>query len=142
MAEAQQAPPDSRRVLVVDDYRDGADIAAFILERAGHIVNTAYGCRDALAIAAWFKPEVAVLDIAMPDMDGHELAERLRALPGVKGCRMVALTGQDDSATREKSNAAGFCAHLVKPAKRGALLRAVQGDGNDPPNAAWLGITH
>jgi CheY-like chemotaxis protein len=117
-----------RRVLVVDDYEDGADIAALELKAAGHIVSVAYGTCDALAVAKSFIPDIAVLDIAMPDMTGHELAEALRALPGLERCRMVALTGQDDLESRNRSGAAGFYRHLVKPPDEGALLRAVQGD--------------
>jgi len=77
-------------------------------------------------VAAEARPDVALIDIGLPDMDGYELAERLRALPGGAGIRLIALTGF--SAHQERSAAAGFDAHLVKPVAPEALLRAL-GEG-------------
>jgi CheY-like chemotaxis protein len=124
---AQRLPKSRRsgRVLVVDDYVDGADLTAMILSAAGYLVRVAYGSREALGIAVSFMPEVAVLDISMPEMDGHQLAEALRALPGMTGCKMIAFSAQDGVSARDKSLAAGFLSHLRKPSPGDALLDAV-----------------
>ena len=104
-----------RRVLIVDDNADAADLLATLLGRAGHVTAVAYNPLTALDVAASFGPEIAVLDIGLPVMDGYELAERLRALPATAGCRMIALTGYGQPHDHARSEQAGFDTHLVKP---------------------------
>ncbi len=113
-----------RRVLIVDDQQDSADLLAILLEHHGHEVRTASDGESALALALGFKPEVAVLDIGLPLMDGYELARRLRALPELSDCRLIALSGHCEEAHRFQSRPAGFERHLAKPHGIAALLPA------------------
>ncbi len=116
-----------RRVLVVDDNVDAADTIAELLREAGHAVEVAHDGPAALAAAGDFGPEVALLDIGLPVMDGYELARRLRAsFPQV---RMVALSGYGQASDHARSLAAGFELHIVKPVSVGKLLAAIDGDG-------------
>ena len=103
------------RVLVVDDSEDGAAMLADSLESMGHDVRVAHDGREALDAAAVFHPDVAVLDIGLPEMSGYELAAHLREQPGGRAMRFIAATGYGRSRDRVKSLAAGFDDHLVKP---------------------------
>jgi PAS domain S-box-containing protein len=103
------------RVLVVDDNEDAADMLGHILRADGHEVDVAYDAQQALARAAREQPDVAVLDIGMPGMDGHQLARALRTELGLARTRLIALTGWGAESDRQKSRAAGFDAHLTKP---------------------------
>jgi CheY-like chemotaxis protein len=112
---------------VVDDHRDSADSLSSLLRRLGHHVRVAYDGRSALAIAEGWRPDVAILEIAMPGMDGYELARRLRA--GLSGREMVliALTGFDDDAYRRLAMEAGLDRYLVKPVSLDVLVASVMG---------------
>lgn len=114
------------RILVVDDNQDAADTAASLLELAGYEVKVAYDPGVALTVLEQFTPHVAVLDIGLPGMSGYELAQRIRAHPNGRGCRLVALTGYGTSADVAKAHEAGFRRHLVKPATPQDLLQAVR----------------
>lgn len=114
------------RVLLVDDNQDAADTASSLLELAGYEVRTAYDPGVALALLDEFVPEVAVLDIGLPGMSGYELAVRLRAHRNGRNCYLVALTGYGTAGDVAQAHAAGFGAHLVKPARPEALLEAIQ----------------
>jgi signal transduction histidine kinase/DNA-binding response OmpR family regulator len=103
------------RILVVDDNRDSALSLAMLLQLAGNEVETAHDGPDALQAAGRFHPDVALLDIGLPRMDGYELARRLRRLPGLKRVRLAALTGYGSEEDRRRSREAGFNYHLVKP---------------------------
>jgi CheY-like chemotaxis protein len=113
--EAAPATPAPRRVLVVDDNRDAADSLGMLLELMGNDARTAYDGPAALAVAASFRPAVALLDIAMPRMDGYEVARRLRQLSGLDDLILVALTGWGQEEDRQRAREAGFNHHLVKP---------------------------
>ena len=117
-------PDDSaRRILLVDDNDDAAEMLRVALEDAGHIVATAGSGPDALERAAQFRPEVGVLDIGLPGIDGYELARRLREMnPEV---RLVALTGYGQSSDIEAAARAGFGAHFAKPVPIASLLEAL-----------------
>jgi signal transduction histidine kinase len=104
-----------RKVLVVDDNKDGAEMLAHSLASMGHRVRVAHDGMSALDTAAKFHPEVALLDIGLPVMDGYELAGRLREMPGGHDIRLIAITGYGQSGDRDASRAAGFSDHLVKP---------------------------
>jgi len=104
-----------RRVLVVDDNEDGAEMLAHVLKARGHETRVAHDAPAALGLAESFNPDVAILDLGLPVMDGYELAERLRQLPGLSHIQLVALTGYGQASDREKTRAAGFHHHLVKP---------------------------
>jgi signal transduction histidine kinase len=115
----------SRRVLVVDDNVDAAESMALLLRVQGHEVRTAYEGRSALDAAAAFRPQVVLLDLGLPQMDGYEVARRLREQLPTNGMALVAVTGYGQDEDRRQTAAAGFDAHLVKPAdvtKLGELL--------------------
>jgi PAS domain S-box-containing protein len=122
MDAAQTAAPDAspqdatgRRVLIADDNTDAADSLAILLEIDGHEVRVAHGGHAALALAQAFRPEVALLDIGMPELNGYEVATALRKEPWGKGMQLIALTGWGQESDRRHSNAAGFDWHLTKP---------------------------
>ena len=119
--QAARSPVRGTRVLVVDDNPDAADALAEALRIGGYDVRTANDGVQALAIAATFRPEVALLDLGLPVMDGYELCERLRNAPETRGTRVVALTGYGHAAHRERSRATGFDEHLVKPVDIGTV---------------------
>jgi CheY-like chemotaxis protein len=106
---------DARRVLVVDDNRDAAELLASSLISMGHRVHVAHDGPSALVAAALFRPEVALLDIGLPLMDGYELASRLRDQSGGRDVRLIAITGYGQERDRATSKAAGFAEHVVKP---------------------------
>jgi CheY-like chemotaxis protein len=110
------------RILLVDDNRDAAEVLGDVLRGFGHEVAVAHDGTSALAIASTFAPDAALLDIGLPGMDGHELAQRLRELLPARPPRLVALTGYGQEGDRERSRAAGFEAHLVKPVDLEAIL--------------------
>ncbi|MFK3737911.1 hybrid sensor histidine kinase/response regulator [Massilia sp. TN1-12] len=111
-----------RSVLVVDDNVDAAQLLAMLLETAGHRAAVEHAPGAALARARAEPPEACILDIGLPDMDGNELARRLRALPGMAGVLLIALTGYGRPQDREAALAAGFDHHLVKPVDVQQLL--------------------
>jgi signal transduction histidine kinase len=112
---ADAAPLAPRRILVVDDNRTAADILAMLVRWAGHDVQVAYDGRSALEMAATFGPQVVVLDLGMPGMDGCEVARRLRKMPELHGVVLVAQTGWGQPEDRRRTTEAGFDAHLLKP---------------------------
>jgi CheY-like chemotaxis protein len=121
--EAKSSP--GRRILVVDDNEDAASLLGAILERSGHTVEISHEPLTALAIAESFRPELAVLDIGLPSMDGYTLATRLREQLAPAPIGLIALTGYGQPGDRERSRAAGFAAHLVKPVVAKDLLEAI-----------------
>ncbi|BDT60220.1 hypothetical protein MasN3_37140 [Massilia varians] len=118
----EQAMDGAVRVLVVDDNADAAQMLATLLEAHGHLVSVECDGTGGLARALRERPEVMLLDIGLPDMDGHELARRLRASPDTANAMLVALTGYGQSEDRERARQAGFDRHLVKPADLSELL--------------------
>jgi signal transduction histidine kinase len=113
------------RILVVDDNRDAADSLGVLLRALGADVRVAHGGDEALSIAAQWQPQIAILDVGMPGMDGCELASRLRADPRHEDLLMVALTGWGQPADRERIAAAGFAHHFLKPLDITLLVEAV-----------------
>jgi PAS domain S-box-containing protein len=114
-----------RRVLVVDDNRDAADALALILRDAGHEVGVAYDGPQALDLALDLRPEVALLDLGLPVMDGFELAGRLQARDPAPRL-LVAITGYGQDSDRARTAAAGFDEHLVKPVEPAAIVHLVE----------------
>jgi CheY-like chemotaxis protein len=110
-----------RRVLIVDDNADSADSLAMILNLTGHAAVCVYGPTEALERAASLDPEVILLDIGLPGMDGYEVAKRLRS--SGSSARLIALTGYGQPEDVQRAQAAGFDAHLVKPVDLQRLLR-------------------
>ncbi|TMA76399.1 MAG: response regulator [Deltaproteobacteria bacterium] len=115
-----------RRILLVDDNEDALEMLAELLRAAGHNVLTAGDGPAALAAAPRFRPDIAVLDIGLPAMDGYELASRLRAQAGGEAPILVALSGYGQDGDRTRSDAAGFALHLVKPIDAEQLLGALE----------------
>jgi len=106
---------DGQRILVVDDNVDAADLLGQLLTAHGHRVAVFNDPLAALAAAPRLRPDLAVLDIGLPGIDGYELATRLRAVLGTHPCRLVALSGYGQEGDRVRSGEAGFEQHLVKP---------------------------
>ncbi len=117
----------SQRVLVVDDNQDAAIMLQQLLDAAGHHAMVAYDAAGALQICEQFEPAVAVLDIGLPGVDGYQLAEMIRVQMGAQAPRLLALSGYGLAADAQRSEQAGFAAHLVKPVDLDALLAAVAG---------------
>jgi CheY-like chemotaxis protein len=116
-----------RRVLIVDDNADAANSLAMLLGLRGHDVQVAFSGREALERIDSFEPDVVLLDIGLPQMDGYELAERLRAIPKLRGVRLIALTGYGQAEDQQRARAAGFDNHVVKPLNVLSLERAIAG---------------
>jgi PAS domain S-box-containing protein len=141
--EGEQMPPSARlsprqvsrplRVLVVDDNEDAAVMLAEVLRAVGHEVETAGDAVEALHVAKHFQPEVAVLDIGLPVMDGYALAVRLREESGPAAPRLIAVTGYGQQHDRELSVRSGFSAHLVKPVDIPQLLELIAPEAGTPP---------
>jgi CheY-like chemotaxis protein len=117
----------TRRILVVDDNQDAADALAVLLQMEGHEVQAVYEAEVGLARLASFVPDIALLDIGLPHMDGYELASRMRQR-NIPGLKLVAVSGYGRPEDRARSKAAGFDAHLLKPVDIGDL-RAVLSSG-------------
>jgi CheY-like chemotaxis protein len=114
-ARTGDAPPVRRRILVADDNADALETLATVLELGGHEVFSATNGSLALESAERHLPEVALLDIGMPLLDGYEVARRIRAQAWGKRITLVALTGWGQDSDRRRSQEAGFDSHLVKP---------------------------
>lgn len=123
--------PARLRVLVVDDYADAAESLGVLLRSIGHEVAVAEGGLEAIERASALQPQVVLLDIGLPDLDGYEVAKRLRELPETQQAVLIALTGYGQPEDRERSKAAGFDHHLLKPVDLdvlSALLASATGE--------------
>ncbi len=105
----------THRVLIVDDSSDTAEVAAELARSWGHEVAVAQDGAAAIEAAIKFRPDIALIDIGLPQMNGYELARRLRELPGMEATRLVAITGYGREEDRRAAHEAGFTLHLVKP---------------------------
>ncbi|SPS00263.1 PAS domain-containing hybrid sensor histidine kinase/response regulator [Cupriavidus taiwanensis] len=114
-----------QRILLVDDNRDAADSLAMLLEMCGHEVTIAYDGSEALHVAPRCRPHIALIDLAMPGMDGFEVVRAMRGVAGTESTRFVALTGFGQPADRQHTEAAGFDAHLVKPVELETLFGTI-----------------
>lgn len=112
----------ARKILVVDDNVDAANLTAELLRHFGLIVEVAYGGREGFAAALATAPDVMFLDLGMPVMDGYEVAKALRAEVTMRRIKIVALTAWGDQAAREQTKIAGFDLHLIKPAAISELV--------------------
>jgi CheY-like chemotaxis protein len=115
IVERRHSGHAARRILVVDDSLDNAETLAMALRTGEHEVEVADSGRLALQIAARFHPDAVIIDIGMPDMDGYELARRLREGPGTQSATLVALSGYGHDAARQEAWQAGFDEYFVKP---------------------------
>ena len=119
-----------RRILVVDDNVDAAESIAKILKLFGHDARCEYDGRAALAAVRDYGPDVIVLDVGLPGMDGYEVARRLRAMHGSNGPRIIAVTGYGQEEDRLRSRESGFDQHLTKPVDPEALQALVSGSSS------------
>ena len=132
-AAALPTPQAGRaRILIVDDNLDAANSLAEVLRAFGHLVTTAASSRDALDMTGSDWPQVFILDIGLPDIDGYALVRRLRALQGTRPALYLALTGYGQAHDRVLSRSAGFDHHFVKPVDLRALVSVIDGIGAAP----------
>ena len=122
-AAGEPVPAASRRVLIVDDSEDGAESLAMLLEFGGHETHQAHDGLAALEAATRLRPDVVLLDIGLPGLNGYEVCRRIRQEPWGKQLLLVALTGWGQDEDRHRSREAGFDAHMVKPVDFDALLK-------------------
>ncbi|WKB53100.1 response regulator [Eleftheria terrae] len=126
-APAPKGPAPGVRVLIVDDNQDAADSVAAVLALEGHEVKTVGDGLQALASAPVYQPQVVLLDIGLPGLDGYAVARRLREQPATQGSLLIALTGYGQQEDRQAAAEAGFDAHLVKPASPADILELIAG---------------
>jgi len=126
--EAPRAPARALRVAIVDDNVDAAEMLAVLVTGLGHTVKLAYDGASAVQLAAAFEPDVILLDIGLPIMNGYEVAQELRQRPALRHIYLAALTGWGQAEDRRRAREAGFDTHFTKPVSPGAvedLLAAV-----------------
>jgi CheY-like chemotaxis protein len=126
-AEVARLEVPRRRILIVDDNVDAADSLGLLLESNGHEVKIAYSAALAIESVERMSPDVVLLDIGLPEIDGYELAEKFRCIPHLNGIRLIAVTGYGQKQDRQRTRAAGFDDHLVKPVDLPALNRVLAG---------------
>jgi len=119
---AEQSPRGPLRILVVDDNVDAADSVAWLLRRQAHEVRTVHDGRSAIDMAKEFRPQVVVLDLGLPELDGYEVSRRLRSAPDTREALIVAVSGYGQDEDRRRSSEAGFDYHFIKPVDFQTLL--------------------
>ena len=124
--EQAPAPARGRRVLIVDDSEDGAESLAMLLQFGGHETYKAHDGFAAIEAARRLRPDVVLLDIGLPGLNGYEVCSRIRQEPWGKRATLVALTGWGQDEDRDRSREAGFDAHMVKPVDFDALLKLLR----------------
>jgi CheY-like chemotaxis protein len=135
----QEAPTEPlssprKRVLIVDDNVDAAESLAQVLKFKGHIATVASGGREAVDRAREDPPDIILLDLGMPGMDGLTAARLIRQQPGGAGIRIIALTGWGQERDRQRTREAGMSEHLVKPVDPEELLTLLEGAGASAPS--------
>lgn len=137
--EAQEAVA-ANRILVVDDNVDAASSLVLLLSEEGHHVLTAHEGGAAIELAFQFNPDVILLDLGMPGMDGFETARRIRGLPGGESIFLAALTGWGQEKDRRRTRKAGFDCHLVKPIQPDEILKTLQLAGSRQTRTSDLDV--
>jgi CheY-like chemotaxis protein len=124
----RKAPPrePKRRILVVDDHRDAADSLTTLLQLMGHDVNTAYDGLEAVQAAETVRPEVVLLDVGLPKMNGYEAARHIRQQPWGRPMTLVAVTGWGQDEDKRRAAEAGFDHHLTKPVDLAKIIALLQ----------------
>jgi CheY-like chemotaxis protein/two-component sensor histidine kinase len=135
------AGSSSRRVLVVDDNADAAAMLQMALEALGHEARAVFDGPAALAAMAERGADVVLLDLGMPQMDGFEVARRIRALPGGSDVLLIALTGWGQDEDRRRTAEAGFDEHVTKPVEAARLAALLATQGRGPPESSRAGPT-
>jgi CheY-like chemotaxis protein len=127
---SSSAAPEKRRILVVDDNHDSADSLAALLSLGGHETHTANDGEHAIREAEKLRPDVILLDIGLPRIDGYDTCRMIRERPWGRDVVIVALTGWGEDEDRRLSSQAGFDGHLVKPVDHKALNALMDGHGS------------
>jgi len=133
--EAGSPVARTRRILVADDMPDSADSLAMLLDAMGHEVRVAYDGEQALQTAEQYRPDVVLLDLGMPKLNGYDTCRRIRETPWGRGMTLIAQTGWAQQEDRQRTQDAGFDHHVVKPidpATLDALLRTITVSASEP----------
>jgi CheY-like chemotaxis protein len=125
----------SLRLLVADDNRDSAATCAALLEASGHEVSVAHTGREALDLACRLRPDALLLDIGMPELNGYQLAQRIRATGWGRRAMLIAITGWGQERDKRQALAAGFDRHLTKPIDPNGLEALLQGAAARQPDS-------
>ncbi len=127
--------PAGLRVLLVDDHMESVISVGRLLRSQGHRVQAALSGAEAVSSAAAFRPDVALIDLSLPVLDGFAVAQELRAMPATRSAFLIALTGWDSDEVAARARAAGFDRHIVKPLSLDAMLAVLSaaraGGGRD-----------
>jgi two-component system CheB/CheR fusion protein len=123
---ASETAAGVKRILVVDDNRDAAETLGMLLTLEGHEVCSAYDASSAIEAARTFRPQLILLDIGLPEMDGFEVAKILRQIPETRDADLIAITGYAEPEMLQRSREAGFRRHLVKPVDVDDLLETLK----------------
>jgi CheY-like chemotaxis protein len=123
----EAAPVSNHRILIVDDNRDSADSLGLMLRMMGNDTSTAYDGEEAVTAATAFRPDVILLDIGLPKLNGYEACRRIREQPWDKGIVLIALTGWGQADDIRRSHQAGFDHHMVKPVDPNTLMTLLAG---------------
>jgi CheY-like chemotaxis protein len=126
-AEEPAPPKSSLRILIVDDNRDAADSLGMLLRLMGNDTRTAYDGQQGVDVAEEFRPDVILLDIGLPKLDGYEACRRIREQPWGKSAVLIAVTGWGQEDDRRRSHEAGFDHHMVKPVDPQDLMKLLAG---------------
>ena len=137
--EKNAVPARPLRLVLVDDNADAVDSLSTLLNVQGYQTAVEYDARSGLRRARAERPDAMLVDIGLPDIDGYQLAQQLRAMPETSGTVLVAITGYGQSKDRERAIAAGFAHHLVKPVDMTALVRVLESVGNAAARASAPG---
>jgi CheY-like chemotaxis protein len=113
--DSEPRPAVSKCILVADDNRDGAETMGMLLQMSGHVVHLAHSGTEAYEVAKRVRPDIAVLDIGMPDITGYEVAEKIRREAWGESVMLIAITGWGQAEDKRRAVAAGFDHHLTKP---------------------------
>ena len=128
---ATDPPPAMRRIVLVEDSDDLRGLLRELMAFCGHEVRVASSAQEGIELIESCRPDVALVDIGLPDMDGYEVARRLRAGPLAQSVHLVAVTGRSEEQDRVDAFAAGFDEHLIKPVNLATLFGLL----NQPPQA-------
>jgi CheY-like chemotaxis protein len=116
-------PRSALRILIVDDNRDGADILSMMLKMLGNDTRTAYDGQEGVEAAAQFRPDVMLIDIGLPKLNGYDACRRIREQAWAKKAILIAVTGGGQEEDRHRAHEAGFDKHMVKPLEPQALMK-------------------
>ena len=129
------------RILVVDDNVDAADSVAWLFRQHAHDVRTTHDGRSAIELATEFRPQVVVLDLGLPQVDGYEVSRRLRTLPDTRDALIIAVSGYGQDEDRRRSTQAGFDHHFIKPVDFQTLMGVLhEAENNRSPDEELEGV--